>query len=208
MASQSAEASGSPTTQKYVPRFKRDPTAVSSSIALYSHSDIAQKIGGDLNHTFCRAFVPPTQPLQPATRDIAATDTPVEPEVQGEQSVRPLSDEFCRIMIHRYAHLSPPRELWTRHNIAQLDANIGRPLPVFQEVTTNRFEFLGWFAITKWELCTGRSTAVQNFVKKRKVSQRDRTVEYWAKALGQDWARVQLERVREMSNDPMQAPPV
>ena len=108
-------------------------------------------------------------------------------------------------MIHKYAHLSPPRELWTRNNIAQLDVNVGRPLPVFQEVTLNKFEFLGWYKITAWELCPGGGTAVQTFVRRRKVSQRDRTAEYWAKALGQDWGRVQLERVRGMTVNPMQA---
>ncbi|KAI0086846.1 hypothetical protein BDY19DRAFT_333632 [Irpex rosettiformis] len=201
------------TTQKYVPRFKRDPTAVASAITkLYAQQEIMKKFGGQSNHTFCRSPDPnPPPPLQDSeVTDHAPEETPAadpeSPVNAGDQQVvlHPLIDEFCRVMIHKHAHLSPPKELWTRNNIPQLDANIGRAVPVFSEVTTNGFEFLGWYKITRWELCPGGGAAVQNFIRRRKFSQRDKTADYWRKALGQDWARVQLERVSEMTVNPMQ----
>ncbi|EKM51458.1 uncharacterized protein PHACADRAFT_263595 [Phanerochaete carnosa HHB-10118-sp] len=118
-----------------------------------------------------------------------------------EHPQRALRDEFCRIMVHDKAHLAPPKELWTRHNITQLDMNVGRPVPLFQESAARRhaFEFLGWYRIVRWELCKGGSKEVRAFVAKRKVSQVDKPWEYWTGVLGHDWARVELEKVNDSS---------
>ncbi|GJE95288.1 hypothetical protein PsYK624_114710 [Phanerochaete sordida] len=100
-------------------------------------------------------------------------------------------------MVHANAHIAPPKELWTRYNIAQLAANAGRPLPLFQESAAGRhkFGYVGWYRIVRWNVCKGGSAEVRAFVAKRRVSQADMPREYWAGVLGQDWARVQLDKV-------------
>jgi hypothetical protein len=186
--------------QKYVPRFKRDANAV-PSFRLYTQRDIADAIPGEGNHTFNRVFAPLDNPVGLAETPTGSNaSVPVSPS-PGEPQ-RALADEFCRIMVHHGAHLSPPKELWTRHNnIAQLDTNTGRPAPLFQESAARRhsYGFLGWYRIVRWELCEGGSQAVQDFVTKRKVSQADKPWDYWKGVLGQAWARVELEKV----NDPV-----
>ncbi|KAI0697994.1 hypothetical protein BC835DRAFT_1336401 [Cytidiella melzeri] len=199
MTSMSSEkVSSSPAPAKYVPRFKRDPTAVSSALTTYTYQDIAKKMPGQTQHTFVRAVV-----SQDAALDSDTTQD--DSEGQASADLHRLDESFCRVMIHKHAHLSPPTELWTRNNMSMFDTNIGRPLPVFQELRANRFEFLGWYRITRWELCEGGSPVVRRFIERRKVSQRDRTLEYWQKALGESWARVEMERVRELTADPMRA---
>lgn len=196
--------------QKYVPRFKRDANAV-PSFRLYTQKDIANAIPGERNHTFNRGFAPldAVHPSSHASSHDAMT-VPSEAEPNSpnrEELLHSLSDEFCRIMVHDKAHLSPPKELWTRHNIEQLDVNIGRPVPLFQESSAKRqsFEFLGWYRIVRWELCQGKSKEVQAFVSRRKVSQADKPREYWLGVLGQDWARVELEKVSDATlGNPME----
>lgn len=102
-------------------------------------------------------------------------------------------------MVHDKAHLNPPHELWTRNNLEQLDHNIGRPLPLFMEsaAKARMFEFIGWYRITAWARCPGRGKDVLNFIQKRQVSQTARSREYWEKALSEDWARVELEKVTD-----------
>lgn len=200
--------------QKYVPRFKRDANAV-PSFRLYSQRDIMDTIPGEGNHTFNRAFAPVDDAKTETTESqavsssatCASLDAAASSPTSHEQPGPRLADEFCRIMVHDKAHLSPPKELWTRHNIAQLDANIGRPVPLFQESGAKKhsFEFLGWYRIVQWELCKGKSGEVQAFVSKRKVSQIDKPREYWVGALGQDWARVELAKVSDASlGNPME----
>ncbi|KIP07189.1 hypothetical protein PHLGIDRAFT_429279 [Phlebiopsis gigantea 11061_1 CR5-6] len=190
--------------QKYVPRFKRDANAV-PSFRLYTQRDIAEAIPGEASHTFNRAFAPVDDtPADEETCTAVSVDTAA---ASHDAPARPLADEFCRIMVHDRAHLAPPKELWTRHNIAQLDANVGRPVPLFQESSARRhtFEFVGWYRVMRWGLCKGGSTAVQAFVARRKVSQVDKSREYWVGVLGQDWARVELERVEDASlGNPME----
>ena len=184
--------------QKYVPRFKRDANAV-PSCRLYTQREIAEAIAGEASHTFNRAFAP--------AEGAPAGGETGEGDVAAASPARPLADAFCRIMVHARAHLAPPHELWTRHNLAQLDANVGRPVPLFQESSARRhaFEFLGWYRIVRWELCRGGGAAVQAFVARRRVSQADKPREYWVGVLGQDWARVELERVEDASlGNPME----
>ena len=51
----------------------------------------------------------------------------------------------------------------------------------------------------------GGGGAVQAFVARRRVSQADKPREYWVGVLGQDWARVELERVEDASlGNPME----
>ena len=200
---------GSPTTtsQKYIPRFKRDANAI-PSIRLYTQRDIAAAIPGEGNHTFNRVFAPTNDEAEAIAEPEPNIEDGAEPALASdEQPQRALGDEFCRIMVHDKAHLSPPKELWTRHNIAQLDANVGRPIPLFQESGARKhyFEFLGWFRIARWELCPGGSKAVQDFVTRRKVSQVDKPREYWNGVLNQDWARVELEKVKDAAlRNPME----
>lgn len=178
------------------------------SFKLYTQRDITEAIPGEGNHTFNRAFAaqsdqvpadaPPSSPSDNTT-EAQAEESSSSPGQERPQQA--LADEFCRIMVHDKAHLSPPKELWTRHSISHLDANVGRAIPLFQESAARRhsFEFLGWYRIVRWELCKGRSKEVQEFVARRKVSQADKPREYWMSVLGQDWAKVELERV----NDPL-----
>lgn len=198
-----------------MPRFKRDVNALPSAIALYPIHDIEQAIPGGDHHTFVRdipdapavdtaqttAIVPDEH--EHSGRQDAGTSITVEPtsgklQPSLRSTVVP-SENFCRIMIHKNAHLTPPKELWTRNNTDQLDANVGRPLPVFQEAHGRQFEFLGWYRVVKWDLCAGGGAQVRRFIERRRLSQKERSVEYWAKAFGESWARVELDRVRDGS---------
>lgn len=186
-----------------MPRFKRDANVVPDVLALYRLHDIEQKIPGGPHHTFVRSLanVEGTSHLHDpnSVLDVAHAADEEDTQPGSHRATTLLSEEFCRVMIHNNAHLSPPRELWTRNNIAQLDSNIGRPLPVFQETTGRQFEFLGWYRIARWQLCLGKGTEVRRFIERRKISQKERTVEYWTKALGENWARVEMERVSDTS---------
>lgn len=193
-----------------MPRWKRNPGAI-PSIRLYSELQIKEKLPGEHNsHTFTRGVAVTGRrihgnrvyrvSLLPFPADqVIATDNDNGP-TDATAADQSLVDEFCRIMVHDKAHLNPPHELWTRNNLAQLDQNIGKALPLFIEsaAKARSFEFVGWYRIKAWARCPGGGRDVLSFIQKRQVSQTARSWEYWEKALSEDWARVELEKV----NDP------
>lgn len=193
--------------QKYVPRFRRDPNAVPSA-RLYHTRQIAAALPGQTGHTFIRGFAEEGR-MPSIPQDVAETREPmVDPTEDRRDMPHPLSDDFCRIMVFDKAHLSPPKELWTRHNIDQLDRITGRPIPVFQESIRGKFEFLGWYRILRWQLRRGGivgdpsrerrpAPELMNFILRRQQSQVEKPKEYWADVTRSDWARVELEKVHD-----------
>ncbi|KAJ3551253.1 hypothetical protein NM688_g4808 [Phlebia brevispora] len=187
-------------TAKWVPRWRQNPNAV-PSVRLYSEKQIQEALpSGRKNHTFTRALAPTEHTISEVevAQDKQSEDLP--PEL-------PLADEFCRIMVYDKAHLNPPHELWTRNNLEQLDINIGRAVPLFEEAPARRkmFEFIGWYRIVRWTRCRGGGDEVLDFIQKRKLSQASRTREYWDSALKEDWAKVVLEKVNDAAlKNPME----
>ena len=144
------------------------------------------------------------------------------------QRRRQFREEFSSIMANVAEHLSPPGELWTRDNIAQLDANIGLPIPLFESNDQRTgFVFRGCYRITRWEFCSGGGDKVRAFVSdlRHKVQEQHRLHSRWSDVLPscppavlgvmreimtwdsmllRDWARVELEKAMDpiLSGDP------
>lgn len=113
------------------------------------------------------------------------------------QAAALLSHLFCSIIVRLDAHLSPPEELWVDENVAYLNANLGRPVPLFQESVskTRSFEFLGCYRIVRWQLCEARGDDVRAFVQQLREHHPGLSEEHWATIVTRDWARVELEQV-------------
>lgn len=190
---------------------------------LYSEAQIKDAIPGEPHsHTFTRALAP-QEPNAGKCVGIVSTEIgcthakPIGYTFSGDKTTEqpaegisaaeaPLAEEFCRIMVHDKAHLNAPHELWTRHNVAQLDVNMERPIPLFQQGNPGKvsWEFVGWFQVVSWTNCIGGGREVRDFIQRRRVSGRTHTAEYWQSALADDWAKVMLEKV----NDPALGNPV
>ena len=174
----------------------------------YSRTQIADLLFGERWSIFNRAFLP----------EFCSLPNKID---NAEEY---LADTFCSIVVDDIGQLDPPNELWTMHNIDQLEANIGRVIPMFRRDKTKaqqyqRYELCGCFRITGWTLYRGQSDEVVKFIDRLRMqkgevsktaysksaeawpysfpSHRSKETEVltWEAAVDRRWARVELEEV-------------